>query len=341
MKKILAIALSLMIFSSMVGCGSSSSKTVPSVDPTSSAAPESTQDSMIHPKMALSLGTGPSGSANYAAMSSIANLISKRYPNYTFNPEISTGSAQNVRMIEQGVCQIGVCMADAAYAAYNGEREFDDTTKEKINFVMSGYETIFNQFLPKDSDIKTFTDLKGKKCGVANGTMLQSYWPMLLEMHGMTENDVQTVGLSFGDIINGISDGTLDYGIHVTSMPNSNLSDLALTKGIKMLGFEEDIIKKITEKYFYFKEAIIPKDVYKLDADVITIGTRNTIIASPDLDAQVVYDFLDVVLSSEEDLKLVSPSAAAFNKENALLYSDLIPMHPGAEKYYKENGMIP
>ncbi|QAT49462.1 TAXI family TRAP transporter solute-binding subunit [Caproiciproducens sp. NJN-50] len=338
MKKLVAIAAILALLVSSTACGSGSSPSVSSASAGNASAQAGSQTN--HPQMALSVGTGPSGSTNYAVISSMGSLIQKRYPNYIFSPEISTGSAQNVQMIVQKTCQMGVCMADAAYAAYNGEREFDKNTKGKINFVMSGYETVFNQFVLKNSQIKNFKDLKGKKCGVGKGTMEQFYWPMLLEMNGMSEDDVKTVSLSLSDIADEVSDGTLDYGVFVTSVPNSDISNLALTKGIRMLGFDEDVRKSIIEKYPYFNEATISKDSYNLDSDVVTLGTRNTIVASPDLDPQVVYDFLDVVLSSQDDLKLVSVSAAEFNKENALLDSKLIPMHPGATKYYKEKGII-
>ena len=234
MKKFLIILLALLMVFSMVACSTGNSEP----PATTGSVPSTQNDDTLRKDMFVSLATGPNSSTHYMALSCIANLVSNNYPNYSFNPEITTGGTENIRLISEGTSMIGMAQADAMVAGYNGEREFNESTKGKINFVMGTFTTTFHQFVAKDSSINTFTGLKGKRCGVANGTMAQVFWDMLLKYHGMTRDDVKTVNLAFNDIVNGISDGTLDYGIHICGYPNSQLTDLSLTRGVKMLSFD-------------------------------------------------------------------------------------------------------
>lgn len=333
MKRFIALLLTTLLTLSLAACGSTS-------QPSSSASssPASTEDTVKREDMFVTLATGPNSSTHYMALSCIANLLSNKYPNYTFAPEITSGGTENVRMIAEGNALIGIAQADAMVAGYHGIREFDDTTAGKISFVMGTFITDFHQFTSAKSDINTFTDLKGKTCGVAKGTLAQVFWPMLLKYHGMTENDVKTVVLSFADIVTGVQDGTLDYGIHICGYPNSQLSDMAVTSGLKMLSFDPAYCDAMIEDNPYLQYDTIPAEVYGNES--YTLSTRNIMICSSDANEQLIYDFLKATLDNPEELALLGSSAAQFNIENALEFSNLIPIHPGAERLYKELGLM-
>lgn len=341
MRKIAALLLSATMLLSLCSCAQQNT----SGNPASSTSSISTENSetptssdVTREDMYVTLATGPNSSTHYMALSCIANLLSNEYPNYTFAPEITSGGTENIRMISAGNATIGMAQADAMVAGFEGTREFDDSTAGKINFMMGTFITCFHQFTQKDSSINSFTDLKGKKCGVAKGTLAQVFWPMLLEYHGMTEDDVETVVLSFADIVVGVQDGTLDYGIHICGYPNSQLSDMSVTSGVKMLSFDPAYCDAMIADNPYLGYTTIPEDVYGSEA--YTLCTRNIMICSADADEQLIYDFLKATLDHPEDLAMLGTSAAQFNKENALDYSNLIPMHPGAERLYKELGML-
>lgn len=305
----------------------------------SSTAPSSSEPAK---KVALTVASGTSTGVGYITMSALGALLQKRFPQYTLKPEISTGSVENVRMIQQGIAQLGVCMADSALAAYNGQREFDVSTKGCINFVAGGYLTTITQIVPKNSTAKSLRDLKGKKIGVSKGTMSQFYFPMVLEAYGMTKEDFNIVTLSINDILTGLKDGVLAYGIHVSSVPNRGISDLALTSGINLLSLDDEICEKIIKDNPYFQKVTIEKTVYNTPEDSQSLATRNIIIADPKLDPQVVYDFLTILIENHDEIAAAHPQAGDFggkNGENALK-SQLIPLHPGAEKYYKEKGIL-
>lgn len=348
-KRLTAIALTAMIVLSSAACGSQSSP-VTSAAPTESKIQESQTNAESatggttvpeRKNMNISFAAGPANGANYTVATGISNLMSQTYDNYTFVPEITNGSAENVRLIQQGSSQIGCCQSDSMYYAYLGEREFDESTKGCINFVMMGNEVCLTMLVREDSDIRSMADLKGKKCGVASGTVYQAYWPIFLEAHGLKPDEIDSVTLSMGDICTALADGTIDFGFMNAAKPQTVVTDLVMTSDVRFISLSQEVVDKITTEYPYFSEATIPKELYDdLTEDVRTVGVRAGIICAPDADEQMVYDVLDVIFTHQEDLALLGAIPSSYNRDNALKFSDLIPMHPGAERYYKDCGIL-
>lgn len=138
-----------------------------------STAAAETQASGGGGKVTIRIGGGPSSSANYTTFAGIGNLITQDHPDYLINTEISTGSQENIRMIQSGTVQFGVAMTDVEEAAFKGTREFEGSPVE-ICHVMGGYTTMLHMFVPKDSDVNSIGDLKGKKLAATKGIKLLS-----------------------------------------------------------------------------------------------------------------------------------------------------------------------
>lgn len=287
----------------------------------------------------IRFGGGPSSSANYTTFAGIGNLIMEDHPNYLTNTEISTGSQENIRMIQNGTVQFGVAMTDVEEAAAKGEREFEGSPVD-ICHVMGGYTTMLHMFVAEDSDINTIADLKGKKLAVSKGAMAQYYMPILLEAYGLTEDDVTITETALQDICDAVNDGNADFGVHITPYTSSPIADLAATKGIKLLSIDQEHIDQIVSEYPYFYESVIPGGTYTgVDEDTVVIGTRNNLVCARSVDDEVVYNVVKSIIEHYDDLADVHPQANAFNKENAI-EGALIDIHPGAVKYYQEIGIM-
>lgn len=330
-KKLLCLCLAVMMLLSL-GAGLRDS-----------ASDDEKSEDVVRTPQYIRLAGGPSGSTGYTSLTAMGDLVNMEYPDYVFSPDITSGSAENARMMAAGDMQMGLVMADVSVSAYNATREFEgeDALKESINYVMAGFVSCFNMIVPADSDITSLADLEGKRVGISTGTMQQYYWPILLEAYGLDESTMKVSVLSLNDICTGIQDGILDFGVHVTPAPSSVISDVALSTGIRLLSFEPEIIEWITTNYPYFSETVIPADTYPgVDTDTTTLGTQNTLCCRTDLDEQFVYDFCDVVFANQEALDLVGPTTAGqFSLQNVLL-GQTIPIHPGAERWYKDNGYL-
>lgn len=290
--------------------------------------------------LTVHISAGPSGANNFMICAALADKVMAEFSNYTISAEISTGSAQNIRAMSQGEAQMGIAMSDSALYAYNAEREFTDLDPHQLNYVIGGYETIIHIMVPKDSDIQSVADLSGKKIAASQGVTAQYYLPIVLEAYDMTIEDVSVSELQLNDVINALNDGTVDVGFHITSYPLAAISDLAATKGIRLLSLPEDVIDSISAQYPYFSKMVITGGSYQgIEEDTITIGTLNTLICRADLDEDFVYNFVKTVCENTQALGNVHPKASEFNKENTMTGA-VIPLHPGAEKYYKEAGVI-
>ena len=291
-------------------------------------------------KVTIKIGGGPSSGANYTTFAGIGNLVMNDFPNYIVSSEISTGSQENIRLILNGSCQFGIAMSDVESAAFSGTREFEGEEKGKINHVMGGYTTMLHMMVVEKSDIQSIADLKGKKVAVSKGAMSQYYMPILLESYGLTMDDVSVTELALQDICNAISDGTADFGVHITPYTSSPIADLAATKGIRLISLEDDAINDITSEYPYFIKSTIPAGTYTgVDSDTVVIGTRNNLVCGADVDEDVVYNVVKTIMEHQEDLADIHPQAVNFNADNAI-NGALIDIHPGAAKYYKEIGLM-
>lgn len=344
-KSLLGLALAGIMMFSAAGCankpvsGGNSGNSAASTTAAAAAAEGGETKAAGNEKVTIRIGGGPSSGANYTTFAGIGNLISQDHPNYLINTEISTGSQENIRMIQNGTVQFGVAMSDVEEAAFKGTREFEGAPVE-ICHVMGGYSTMLHMFVPKDSDINSIADLKGKKLAVSKGAMAQYYMPILLEAYGLTKDDVQITEIALQDICDAVNDGNADFGVHITPYTSSPIADLAATKGIKLLSIDKEHIEKITSEYPYFFECTIPGGTYTgVDEDTVVIGTRNNLICAKNVDDEIVYNFVKSIIDHEADLPDVHPMASNFNKENAV-DGVLIDIHPGAVKYYQEIGLM-
>ncbi len=336
-KRVLSLVMAGIMMFSVAGC---SNEPVSSGSSGGGAAAATTAAAAASDgKVTIRIGGGPSSGANYTTFAGIGNLISKDYPNYLVNTEISTGSQENIRMIQNGTVQFGVAMTDVEEAAFKGIREFEGAPVE-ICHVMSGYPTMLHMMVPADSDVESIGDLKGKKLAVSKGAMAQYYMPILLEAYGLSTADVEITEIALQDICDAINDGNADFGVHITPYTSSPIADLAATKGIKLIGIDAEHVGKITTDYPYFFECTIPAGTYTgVDTDTVVLGTRNSLICGKNVDDEIVYNVVKCIVEHEADLADIYPQAVHFNKENAV-EGLLIDLHPGAEKYYKEIGVM-
>lgn len=329
MKKIFAALLSLMMLVSLIGCGSTSEQTS---DPANNASGDAEE-------FEFKIGGGPSGSTNYVVAAGFASMLNKLYPNYTATAEITVGTQENIRYVQSGEYMMCLAMMDSIVCAYEGTREYDPEMAGKFGLVICGNDTVLHLIVRADSDIQTFTDLKGKKVGVSSGVMSQFYFPMLLEAYDMTEDDLSITTLALQDMCDGLADETFDAIFHVVGIGSGPISDLAVTTGIRFLEIDDETCEKIHESNPYWDVNVIPAGSYEQDHDIQTLSTVIAMIASNDCPDQVVYDMTKMILENEEDIAAIHTCAGDYNKDNALK-STLIPIHPGAEKYYKEIGLL-
>ena len=333
MKKALSVLLVLvMVLGTFSGCGGTPVPTPP-------ANSGSAGSGDAGAPLSFKIGGGPSGSTNYVVAAGFASLLNKTYPNYTATAEITIGTQENIRYVQSGEYLMCLAMMDSVVCAYEGTREYSPDDAGKFNLVLCGNATVLHLMVPENSSIQTFADLAGKNVGVSNGVMSQYYFPMLLEAYGMTADQMNITNLALQDMCDGMADGTFDAIFHVVGVGSGPISDLAVTTGIRFLPLSDDICAKVRETNPYWDVDVVPAGSYEQTEDTQTLSTTIALIASVDCPDQVVYDMLKMILENPDEITAIHSISGEYNKENALK-STLIPIHPGAERYYKEIGMM-
>lgn len=339
MKKFLSAVLAAVLVLSLAACGSSSQSSSSSSAAATSDGSASSETAKVEP-MTVRISAGPSGGNNFMICATFADLIMKAFPEYTVSAEISNGTAQNIRATVENEAQMCISMSDGAMYANEAGREYTDLEPGQFAYVAGGYQTIIHFMVPADSTVESVYDLKGAKIAASQGTTCQYYLPIVLEAYGMTVDDVEVSQLQLSDMMNAVNDGTVDAAFHITSYPLAAISDVAATTGIKILNIDGDEAAYIHENYPFFSSMVITGGSYQgVDEDVQTVGTLNTLICRTDLDETFVYNFVKTIMESTDTLSSVYPLCGNFNLENTL-EGAVIPIHPGAEKYYKEAGIL-
>lgn len=319
--KILCLIISLLVVVS--GCGKKGS--------TNEKSGES-----VAPQQAIQLGiaTATVGGAYYPMGQAIANVVNAHYDGVVLNAEVTNGALENNRLVSDGESALGITNADLAYYAYHGQAPYD--SKQNIVALGNLHPSIFHIVTLADSPINSIEDLKGKRvaCGPAGGASIGIMQNILAE-YGMSFDDIIPSYLPYSDGFTQLADGNVDVALATSGYPAAAVMEIVATKNIKFVEIDLDVFKILLNKYPYYTDAKVPRDVYKLDSDVTVIGISNLLVCRPDLDEEIVYNITKALYSNLDELKEINKTAEQID-ENRLSETS-IPLHPGAKRYFDEN----
>jgi TRAP transporter TAXI family solute receptor len=247
----------------------------------------------------------------------------------------------NVRGIEEGKAEVGfantISTADAV--AGTGEAPLDKKHGKVCN-VATLYPQYYQMVTNADSNIATLKDLKGKGVGTqVKGNTGELITRHVLKVSGLTYDDVKaSFTNSYTDSVEQMKDNRIQVFGLGTAIPASSIMDLASARDVKLIdmaGIYPDM-QKINPAY---KLVTVPKGTYpKQDADVQVIGYYTHVIAACSLPEDLVYKMTAAFMANKESLSAVHKDLAKLTPE--VMAQDIgVPFHPGAAKWYKEQGI--
>jgi len=290
----------------------------------------------------MSISTGATSGTYYPLGTAIANVLTNAGLGLNVAAEATGGSIENARLIGQKQTEIGFVESLIADWAYNGKEMFKDKKVENIRGLVSLYPNTIQTVVKTKSGIKTYKDLKGKKVAVGiQGSSSPLAMQAVLESYGMSMNDIKPQYLAFGPSIELLKDDQVDAVMVDAGAPNSSIIDISSQHEIRILSIDPENIKKIREKYPYFSEPVtIPKGTYKgVNEDVVTTGSLATLCVRADLPEDLVYNITKTIFEKKDEIAKVHEKGKSIDLKNAT-NGISIPLHPGAEKYYKEKGVL-
>jgi TRAP transporter TAXI family solute receptor len=287
------------------------------------------------------IGTGGTGGTYYPIGGLIANAITTDKLNAS--AVATNGSVANVNGIVGGSMESGFSQADVNYWAHTGTGIYEGKTKiEELRAIANLYPESVHVVVRKGSNIKTLADLKGKRVSIdepGSGTIVNAR--AMLAAAGVSERDIKPEYLKQQQSAEKLKDGALDAYFQTTGYPQGTLTELATTKGFDLVPIEGDVAAKLKAQFKFFSDDEIPDGTYKDVKGVKTLFVGAQWVTSAKIPEDVVYEVTKGLWSDKTRAALDAGHAKgkAIQKSTALA-GIAIPLHPGAEKFYKEAGLL-
>ncbi|WP_421617003.1 TAXI family TRAP transporter solute-binding subunit [Brevibacillus sp. TJ4] len=286
----------------------------------------------------LIVATGGTGGTYYPLGGGMADQITKN-AGVTATAQSTGASAENVRLLRDQQADIAFIQNDIAEYAINGTAMFEQDGKiDAFQALGALYDETIQIVVSADSNIASVADLQGKRVSVGSpGSGTEKNAEQILEAYGLTFDDIQLQRLSFADSAKAIQDGQLDAAFQTAGTPTAAITELAVTKGVKIIPIDADKIDAIIAKYPFYVKTTIPANTYQtVPEEVETVSVKSMLVIRSDLSEDLVYKVTKAIFENIDQLG--HAKAKEIKLENAL-QGVSIPVHPGAKKYFDEHGV--
>ena len=291
-------------------------------------------------KQTLVLATGGETGTYYAVGGVLASTLNPLLQNSSINVTTSGGSKDDIEQIEDGVAQMGTVQNDVMSYAAHGTDLFE-AAGACTNFqAIAGLYDETCQIIASPG-IKSVEDLKGKTVSVGDaGSGVEFNARQILAAYGIDiDKDINKVNSGFSASADGLKDGKIDAAFVTAGAPTTAVTDLATTKEISIVPVDAAHADALIDEYPFYTKSFIPAGTYNgVDVDTETVAVRATLVVSKDISEDVVYELTKAMFENKEKM---AESQSKFNElslDTALNGID-VDFHPGAQKYYEEQGV--
>ncbi|HMN77664.1 MAG TPA: TAXI family TRAP transporter solute-binding subunit [Burkholderiaceae bacterium] len=289
------------------------------------------------------IGTGGTAGTYYPVGGMIANAVTQP-GKIIVTAQSSNGSVANVTAIAGGAMESGFSQADVASWAYTGTGIYEGKPKvADLRLIATLYPESVHLVARKGSGIKSVADLKGKRVALdepGSGTLVDA--KMILAAYGLSEADIKPEYVKPNQAGEKMKDGALDAFFFVGGAPAGAIAELASGgAGIELIPIDGPQAEKLRQASPFFAVDVIPAGTYKDVGQVQTLALGAQWVTSAKADTQTVYEITKALFADSTQKTLAAGHAKGklITKENAVKGAG-IPFHPGAEKYYREVGLI-
>lgn len=344
MKKLFALMLAASMTLSMVACSSSSESTTETTTTTTTETTTETEvegeTEMVVPVQQLAIGTAASGGAFYPIGVGIAEVITGNVSELTVTAEITGGSTENVRLVGEGDLDFAISNANDAYFGYSATETYAGS-----DYSLSAISSLHSSFLQivtiGSTGITSVADLAGQKVAVGpvgGGAILP--FTTLLASYGIDfDTQINASYVSYDDGIEQLKDGQVVACIVMSALGSSSVLSLAATDTVVLVEADAANIAEVTAIYPFYTNGVCEASVYGTATDINLIEVANIVYCNNDLSTETVYAITKAMVENLDDMKSYHSSLEPMTLETMVLTSG-IPLHPGAELYYSEAGMI-
>ena len=305
-------------------------------------SPSNTAGTATGSRQFVTVGTAPEGGAFAPVGNAISSVVegNKGELNWKVSTQGTKGTQENIRKLDAGELEFGMSNAGIAYFATRGEGAWDKPYEVRSVATLAPNVGIF--VTTASSGITTIAELKGKRVVLGPaGAGFDYFLKPLFEAHGLTYDDMTVLNGNYFEAGDMIADGKADAAFMGGAIPIPAVTQLCSTQDVVFIKLDEDAPEKLSEYPFYFPVPVKADAYSDLNEDLTGLNVGNMqLITHESVDEDVVYNFTKLLFTNREQVAEKHPAGKALNPKNAIRDTG-VPFHPGAIKFYKEEGIWP
>jgi len=294
----------------------------------------------------ITIGTGGVTGVYYPTGGAICRLVNKNRKSHGIRCSVEStgGSIYNLNTIRAGELDMGVAQSDWQFHAYNGSAKFADKGPDKdLRAVFSVHPEPFTVVARADSGISNFNDLKGKRVNVGNpGSGQRGTIGVLMDAKGWTMADFSLASeLKASEQARALCDNKIDAMVYTVGHPSGAIKEATTSCDSVLVTVDGKAVDKLISDHPYYRTATIPGGMYRgNDKDTQTFGVGATFVSSAKVPDEVVYQVVKAVFENFDTFRKLHPAFGNLKKSQMVKDGLSAPLHPGAERYYKEAGLM-
>jgi TRAP transporter TAXI family solute receptor len=293
----------------------------------------------------ITIGTGGVTGVYYAVGGAICRLMNKdrQKTGIRCSVESTGGSAFNINTIKAGELDFGLAQSDVQFNAIKGEGQYKGNAYGDLRAVFSVHPEPFTVLARKEANIAKFEDFKGKRFNVGNpGSGTRASMEQLLAAMGWKLSDFSLASeLKADEHGPALCDNKIDGFFYGVGHPSANIQDPTTTCGAQLVSLTGAAAEKLIKDHPYYAKATIPGGMYNGNPKPTeTYGVLATLVTSSKVADDVVYNVVKATFENFDEFKRLHPAFANLDPAKMVKDGNSAPLHPGAEKYYKEKGWV-
>jgi uncharacterized protein len=293
-------------------------------------------------KKFVSIASGWVVGVYYPLAGAISNIAHKNLTDIKITVESSGASVANAKLIAAGDADMAILQNDISFYALQGVKPMFDKPVANIRGITSLYQEHCQIQARKDAKIATVADLKGKRvCVGPLGSGTEQNAMQILEAYGMKFDDFAKVErLTATESSDYLKDGRIDAAFYSVGVGAAGLVDTAMTVDCVIVPVDGGQRDALMKKYPFFTKAVVPKGAYKgIEQDVPTVAVMAILVARAEMEEAMAYQITKAIFDNLKDIERAHAKGKELTLESALTGMS-IPLHPGAEKFFKEKGLV-
>ncbi len=295
------------------------------------------------------LATGGTGGVYYPLGGAMADIWSEHIDEISASSESTGASVENVNLVHYGESHLGLIQNDITYYAFHQDEMFSpegdeavDEPLNKLRWVAGLYPEVIQVIADADAGIQTVSDLEGMRIAVgAPGSGHEANARQILQAHGFDYDDFATVDfIMHTEAVDAVRDGHLDAYFTTAGIPTASAVDIFTTHDVNLVAIEMDMVSEIIDTWPFYAEFTVPAGTYSgQDEPVETVAVMATLVVNEDVDEDLVYNMTKVMFENLDRLRATHERANDITLDTAL-EGQSVDLHPGAQRYYEEEGIL-